>query len=380
MRLIYKFLFVSVVLFESCKSNYNLVNNLWVGTSRSIDMTIAYPYFIQIDGEEIDLLNFRGQVIDSANMNDFMKTGDTINFASHPTIILWKDHDVLNTFHLQDSIRFPIINGFPDWKYRSRFRNAVIGQSKLSHKVNTHILNKTFRCPDVNNNPNMDLDIHKYWIFENDQMYTLYEYYYEGKIVHKEYQKNPITFTEINGQLFISENVDDENNPMTLFQILNIQKSGMVLRYFEGPDEIITEVKKVENRNITADVSAYTLCFDGFQGEYYFSSNNEVTFQNGNEYLVNKISENQPISKGDGYINIHFSVNCEGKVGHIGLEQMDVKYQKTNFSFDLVNHVIGHVLQLKNWPTIKSDFLEYKDVHAFLMFKIQNGKIIDLCP
>jgi hypothetical protein len=59
---------------------------------------------------------------------------------------------------------------------------------------------------------------------------------------------------------------------------------------------------------------------------------------------------------------------------------MDVKYQKTNFSFDLVNHIIGHVLQLKNWPMIKSDFLEYKDVHAFLMFKIKNGKIIDLCP
>ena len=94
------------------------------------------------------------------------------------------------------------------------------------------------------------------------------------------------------------------------------------------------------------------------------------------------MAQNAPtLSDENGYINVHFTINCEGKVGHIGLEQMDFKYQKTSFSYPLVNHIIGEVVKLREWPKIKPlDGMEYKDVHAFLMFKIENGKINDLCP
>ena len=66
-------------------------------------------------------------------------------------------------------------------------------------------------------------------------------------------------------------------------------------------------------------------------------------------------------------------------MGHPGLEQMDMEFQSTSFHPDLVEHIITQVMKLTDWPEIKPGRL-YEDIHSFLMFRIKNGKITDLCP
>jgi hypothetical protein len=61
---------------------------------------------------------------------------------------------------------------------------------------------------------------------------------------------------------------------------------------------------------------------------------------------------------------------------------MSREFKSMTFSKEIVSHIVDSVRDLKDWPT-NFDILEglvYKDVHGFLMFKIENGIITDLCP
>jgi len=122
-------------------------------------------------------------------------------------------------------------------------------------------------------------------------------------------------------------------------------------------------------------------CFDGFQGEYYHQA---ITLVKGNKYILNIVNKNPPktdLNK-NGYIIAHFNISCKGDLTDYGLIQMDRSYKKIRFSKEMVKHVFNQLSLLKDWPVenIKSSGGFYKDVHGFLMFKIENGKIIDLCP
>ena len=61
---------------------------------------------------------------------------------------------------------------------------------------------------------------------------------------------------------------------------------------------------------------------------------------------------------------------------------MDRNFKKMSFFKEMINHVLKKISKLKDFPSSQSqmEWLNYKDVHAFLMFKLQNGKIVDLCP
>jgi len=61
---------------------------------------------------------------------------------------------------------------------------------------------------------------------------------------------------------------------------------------------------------------------------------------------------------------------------------MNREFKATSFTKEIVNHVINKVSELEDFPATYSqlEWLDYKDIHAFLMFKLENGKITDLCP
>ena len=61
---------------------------------------------------------------------------------------------------------------------------------------------------------------------------------------------------------------------------------------------------------------------------------------------------------------------------------MNRDFKATSFSKEIVNHVINKVSKLEDFPpsNSQSEWMDYKDVHGFLMFKINKGNITDLCP
>ncbi len=161
-----------------------------------------------------------------------------------------------------------------------------------------------------------------------------------------------------------------------MYQISSVDDSSFSLRTFRNNEEIIERLEVSEESHDARKLSAFERCMEGQPGEYYHDN---LTYNKGNEYLIREISKNAPKASGDGYITVHFTLNCKGEIGNPGLEQMDIEFQSTSFDADLVQHVISKVMSLKDWPEIKPGIF-YKDVHSFLMFRIKNGKIIDLCP
>ena len=97
---------------------------------------------------------------------------------------------------------------------------------------------------------------------------------------------------------------------------------------------------------------------------------------------MNQIQKNAPESGSDnGYITVHFTINCHQNVGRFGLEQMNRKYQPAQFDAELIQYLVNFIAQLDEWENAdKIDSGMYRDVHAFYMFKIENGKITDICP
>ena len=187
--------------------------------------------------------------------------------------------------------------------------------------------------------------------------------------------------------MFISFYKSNEN-PYSIYQINKLVDGEIKLRDFSSrkqKEKLISlkqeNLKDVTFEKLLSNSNNFENCFEGYEGEYYFGDR-DVTFRKGNDYLVSYVNKGAPefSEKEDGYIVIHFNINCNKLVGDFGLIQMTKDYKKARFSKDLVKYLTTKVATLRDWSDIKKTWVKYKDVHAFLMFKIEEGKITDLCP
>lgn len=84
---------------------------------------------------------------------------------------------------------------------------------------------------------------------------------------------------------------------------------------------------------------------------------------------------------GNGYITFRFSVNCEAKLMEkVEVLQTDEKYVTNHFDKDLVNQLFTFLKSLHKWKTAETKEGEAFSYKAFLTFKIQNGKVINIIP
>lgn len=353
------------------------INDIWIGSHQIADRTIPYPWILAKINKKWYLIDHHGVKQDSCNVGPLQK-GDTLLMHNHPFSILYKDDAILNIFQLNDTINFPFVKGKMNWKYRAQLVPTLKTNNFKIDEIATTLTGKTFETKVTAENPNDQLTVEKYLTFERDTLITHFEYIYGDKVVYAEYQRQPYHFLQVNGSVFLSCNADN-GNPQPIIQILDVGKNVLTIRSFFNRNEVIETMVSIEKPQAAANY--YSNCFDGHIGEYYHNRT-DVTFDQGNDFLIKMIGQDAPLDQGDGYIIIHFNINCKSQCGRPGVITMDKSYQSRTFSVAMINHILSHVMKLKDWPTSVSDqdYFVYKDVHAFLMFKIENGKITDLCP
>jgi hypothetical protein len=353
-------------------------DNLWMGTYRVADLTIPYPYFLQKRNSKYVLHDFNGKEIDSCKHSKEIASGDTLHMVHHPFEVVYADSSRVNVFQLNDTLLFPLYEGNKNWKYRAKLIPTLMTGPLSSEDIRKSTINQTYSFTPISENPNDDLLLIKYLSFSKDSVTTRIDYYYQKEKLYSEYQRQKCHFFNIGQRVFMSCNENAEN-PQPLYQVLDASKNKLTMRYFISDEEIIIHCKSTAYPEDNA--SQYSNCYDGHVGEYY-QSNPDMTYKHGNEYLINKIGKDAPQDQGDGYIVIHFNVNCRHEPGRPGIQMMDRKYQKKSFGPAIVKHILNQVMLLREWPQSESDdtTYPYKDGHAFLMFKIENGKITDLCP
>lgn len=365
------FLFCTIVLFMACKQE-SVNTTLLVGTDSTVDRNIPFPFLLEKNKDSILLIDHKNNVLDKTlNSPAAFKLGDTIQMQHHEFFYhegrkLW-----IVSFDAKDSSFFP----FGRKKFVANFKQARATKEYNVESVKKQLLRNKYTAKVISATPNSDLELMKTWQFSQDSLKTIFSYYYKNKLVYAEQQIKKQHFFTRNGKLFFSEN-EVSDSPQVLYQIIEVDNNSFTIQYYRGNEKILERFKIAKKRNLPIDPPFYSRCLEGQAGQYY---HDDITYQKGNEYLVQKISQNAPMDRGDGYITVHFVLNCKGELGRIGLEQMDRNYQAASFSPALVKHIIAEVVQLKDWPEVKPGYF-YKDVHAFLMFKIENGKITDLCP
>ncbi|HET8838461.1 MAG TPA: hypothetical protein VFM82_05635 [Flavobacteriaceae bacterium] len=341
-----------------------------MGTYRTLDRNIPFPFLLDKNKDSIFFIDHKNEVLDKTLADSpAYKTGDTIRMPQHSFNYLKHGFWIVSS-NTKDSLAFP----FRHEKFIANFKYAKETEDFDVEKVKKQLLQNRYEAEVISATPNSDLQLIKTWQFSNDSLQTVF-LYYQDELVHAEQQIKKYHLFERSGKLFFSENELPEN-PQVLYQIIDFDTDSFTVQYYRNNEKILEDYKMTEKGNLPMEIPFYTRCLEGQAGQYY---HDDITYKKGNEYLLRKISENAPLAQGNGYITVHFVLNCEGKLGRIGLEQMDRNYKATSFASGLVKHIISKVSQLKDWPEVKSGYA-YKDVHAFLMFKIENGKITDLCP
>lgn len=369
---LFPFLFI-LLLFLSCKDEPELDNDLLMGTIRVWDHNVPFPFFLDRTEESLQLINYKNELIDSTTSLREYVSMDTIKMQDHQFLVL-KTSPHLLLFDIKDSLRFPHQNPIHSAQFVKTEKSQDIDFSSVlqnlrENKFQTEVESAHFATP------NRDLEVVKTMNFSEDSLQTTYSYYYNNDLIYAEKEKTRVHIFERKGKVFFSKEQDAEN-PEILFQISGGDDKSIVLRTFNYNEEIIESLEIVEDFSNSKMIHTFDRCLEGQPGEYYHDN---LTYTKGNEYLIEKISEAAPKASGDGYITVHFTINCKGQMGHPGLEQMDTEFRSASFDPKLVQHIITQVMDLKDWPEIKSGVF-YKDIHSFLMFRIKNGKISDLCP
>ncbi len=368
-----------------CKNN---TSEIYLGTYRGMDQLIPYPFILEAKNDSLSFFDNQGELLDKILKRN-IETGDTLFFKENHLLIGKKRNEHFWAYDLRDTTSFKFFEkGTPNPKSAAKFQKIEQTIKLDTLAIKKSLLNNIWSyevIEDENKNPNQDLKINHTLHFKKDSLYLLTNYFYKGEKVTSEYQTKGYYVYQINETIFLSYDKGNDN-PQPIFQITKSTSNKIELKDFSSTEvKLITYEKSNININeflkVISETRMYANCYDGYQGEYYFDD--DVTYKKGNNYILDFVSKNMPNNENtEGYIIVHFSINCEGVLGDFGLIQMDKQYKKNEFSQEIVTHIITKVVGLKGWPSSVStlNWLFYKDVHAFLMFKIENGKITDLCP
>lgn len=380
--------FLCICLFLSCDSKEPKVSTqLLVGTYRISDQRLPFPYFIEESLDSLRVSDIENNVLAKASGKLLsIQNQDTFDIDSFEFVVQYKNDNKWYLQDLNDPTRFPRhSNGAIMSKNAARFIQPRQYTFKENEATVLDILKtKIWTYWDKGKNPNTDLRIKNQITFENDHAAWLKSYYYQDRIVFSEKEILPHSILKKKGMMFLSFTDKSELEHRSILQILELSTNQLIFRNFDEREfkdiRLKGEKKHEDYKSKLEATEEFMMCFPGHQGEYYYVD--EVTHNKGNEYIMREFRRDAPIGEGDGYIIMHFTVNCKSQTGNFGLIQMDDDFEVRKFDYVLVAHLLQKTKKLRDWPSSVSEYthIYYHDVHAFLMVKIRDGKIVDLCP
>ncbi len=130
------------------------------------------------------------------------------------------------------------------------------------------------------------------------------------------------------------------------------------------------------------DKSDFSICNGEDKIVQYFNDGNGLEYE-GEKIAIEKVFAKEyrlekPIQE-TGLIRIRFIVNCQGESGRFRVLGMNSLYEEKNFAPLIVNELLRITKSLKGWK-IKSMQNQTIDYYQYLIFKMENGKLIEILP
>lgn len=94
-------------------------------------------------------------------------------------------------------------------------------------------------------------------------------------------------------------------------------------------------------------------------------------FKNGYEHIK--------MPSESGFIRIRFIVNCNGETDRFRMLEGDLNYKTKTFSKKISQQILALTKSLKGWQQKIEDGAPV-DYYQYLIFRIENGKIIKILP
>lgn len=251
------------------------------------------------------------------------------------------------------------------------------GQTIQAKEFTKLVENRVFETSISNlKTPNSAFRIQEKIHFSANKITYFWEYYYADELMHTETEIVELSYFEVENQLFIIPATP--KNPYPIYQVVKAEKNEIELAYFTDFERKIKTYKSTDEVNPNYSAT-YRLCKDSFQSLYYVGE--DVRYAKGLDHLLLYLQQDAPKTDGDGFINIHFTINCNGEVGRLGLELLDRTYQPKDFDPEIIQHIVDKVKQINDWDNVeKIDYMGAKDAKSFLLIQVANQQIVEVCP
>lgn len=130
----------------------------------------------------------------------------------------------------------------------------------------------------------------------------------------------------------------------------------------------------------TLDDKRFKVC-NGQNVLQYYNFGKGVQFEGEKQKIDAHFAPMKKQKYGDdsGFITIRFIVNCEGKTGRYWIQSMNNDYQPDEFDKSLITKLLSSTQSLEGWKVGEFDGRRF-DYYQHLIFKIENGRLIEIMP
>lgn len=129
------------------------------------------------------------------------------------------------------------------------------------------------------------------------------------------------------------------------------------------------------------DSEAFQICGSESDVQQYFHFSKGLFYKGEKKTLRDTfLKQYNPINVDEsGWIRIRFIVNCKGESGRFRLIMSDLDYKERSFDSRITDQLMQISKSLEGWE-IQSKDGQARDFYQYLIFKISNGKLIEILP
>lgn len=351
-------LFLSLFSATFCQAQTE--NDLYVTGYRNEDFNTAYLGFIKKKNDSLYFLSNDESRYSALPSHSFEK--DTLGIKTKLSVT----NNKISLYYTSDEYK-------QDYHY-FKVENAefTIDQVReIKGKRYTAELDKVAMIP------NRDLKIQReIYFLDSLNVEITYTYSLNNKILYTERENSNLEVFAPDNKVFFSFYDGELSLNNRLYQLTNLQKDKFSFVHYAETKKIVDVYTLNSNKNPENNSSNFKMCWDRRPNEYY-NFEPDISYTHGNNALLKRLIKDAPSTKGNGFITIHFAINCEGKVGRFGLEQMDTEYKSASYDPQLIKHLIHEISKITEWNLPEKI---QTDTHRFFMFKVTNGKITEVWP
>ncbi len=170
-----------------------------------------------------------------------------------------------------------------------------------------------------------------------------------------------------------------------LFGIVLLGVSGFGLLYYQLKGKFEIDAEKYphhigylspENRDFSED---FQRCSDQLPIGFYHSTAPHI-YKNGKPTFKRHIDNNYKSTgfSDTGYLNLRFLIDCEGDLGDLEVNELNADLELTDLSDGMVDQLVALTMQSTNWASLEKK--EPRDLYMYIIFKLENGKVVEILP